>query len=173
MGDPKRIKKKYSFPRHPWQKTRIEEEKKLLEEYGLKSKREIWKMSSKMKNFSDLAKKLIAAKGPQAEKEKKQLLQKLSRLGFVDKNSPLDAVLGLNLKNFLERRIQTVLFRKGMAKTISQARQFITHEHIIVKGRKITSPSYLVSVDEESKINFVKSSSLSNAEHPERAVKEK
>ncbi len=172
MGDPKRIRKKYSGPRHPWQKDRIDEEKKLLKEYGLKNKTELWKVSSKMKNFSDQAKKLIAAKGTQAEKERKQLMEKLNKLGFIQKNANLDDVLGLKLRDFLNRRLQTLVFKKGMARSVNQARQFITHEHIVIGEKKITSPSYLVSVEEEPRINFLQGSSISYSDHPTRVVNE-
>ena len=73
MGDPKKIRKKYNTPMHPWEGKRIEEEKGLLREYGLKNKKEIWKMRAVLKGFSDQAKKLITATGVQAEKEKQQL----------------------------------------------------------------------------------------------------
>ena len=63
MGDPRRLKKKYNTPQHPWQKTRIETEAVLRKEYGLKNKKEIWKMATQFKNFSDQAKRLIAASG--------------------------------------------------------------------------------------------------------------
>ena len=66
MGDPRRLKPKYSGPRHPWQSARIEEEKKLKSEFGLKNKEEIWKASSKLKGFANQAKKLTAEGGKQA-----------------------------------------------------------------------------------------------------------
>lgn len=172
MGDPRKIRRKYSGPAHPWQKKRIEEEKKILKDYGLKNKTEIWKTSSKLKSFSSQAKKLIATRGEQAEKEKKQLLGKLQRLGLIKQDAKLDDVLSLTLKNLLERRLQTLLVRRHLAKSMKQARQFITHEHVAVNDKKITAPSYLVLVNEEPTMTFVQSSSLSNSEHPERKVVE-
>lgn len=173
MGDPRRIRKKHSNPVHPWQKERIEEEKILLKEYGLRNKTEIWKTTTLLKNFAAQAKKLIATTGPQAGKEKIQLMQKLAKLGVIPKTAELDDVLGLSVKALLERKLQTIVFRKGLAKNIKQARQFITHGHIMVKNKKVTSPSYLIDIDEEPSIAFIATSPLSKSDHPERQLKEK
>lgn len=172
MGDPKKVRRKYSGPGHPWQSKRIESEKILLEEYGLKNKKEIWRSESLLKNFASQAKKLIAIKTSQGEKEKKQLFQRLEKLGLLQQGAALENVLELTLKDILDRRLQTILFKKGFARTIEQARQFITHQHINVAGRIVTAPSYLVSVEEEPTIKFLASSSLANENHPERAVEE-
>lgn len=168
MGDPRRIKKKWSKPGHPWQKERIEEERKLLYEYGLKNKTEIWKTNSLLKNYTDQAKKLIAATGKQAEKERTQLVQRLAKYGLVKHGAKLDDVLELTIKKILDRRLQTIVSKKSMAHTIKQARQFITHEHVLVKGKVLTSPAYLVKLEEEPTIAFVTTSTLSSPDHPER-----
>ncbi|MBI4918580.1 30S ribosomal protein S4 [archaeon] len=171
MGDIKKIKKNYSPPRHPWEKERIEDEKKILLEYGLKNKTEIWKMNSILKDFTGQAKNLIALKSAQGEREKTQLLGKLQRLGILKAGASLDDVLSLNLKNILERRLQTLVFRKGLAKTARQARQFISHEHVTIGNKTISAPAYLVSVNEENGITFISTSELSNPDHPERIEK--
>ncbi len=163
MGHPKKTKKSYSKPSHPWQSTRIVEERVLVREYGLKNKREIWKSASLLKNFTAQAKQLIPEKSAQAEKEKKQLMERLSRIGLIPLNADLTAVLNLTLKDILERRLQTVVYKKGMAKTIRQARQFIVHEHIIVGDKKVTIPSYIVRSGEEDKITLDQYSNLKKA----------
>ena len=56
MGDIKRQRKKFSKPSHPWNKERILAEQELLKEYGLKSKKDIWKMNSILSNFARQAK---------------------------------------------------------------------------------------------------------------------
>ena len=167
MGDPRRLKRKYSEPAHPWQATRIKEEKELLKEYGLKNKTEIWKATSKLKNFANQAKKLIALTGKQAEKETIQLLNKLKKLGLLKEEAQLSDVLGLTARAILERRLQTLVYKKGLARSVKQARQFITHRHILVNGKKITAPGYIVPKKEEN-ITFEETSSLANEEHPER-----
>lgn len=169
MGDPKKQKKKYSKPTHPWEKYRIDEEKILVKTYGLKNKKEMWKSVSIQKKFADQVKRSITTTAGQVKKEKAQLLEKLNRLGLMQKNAKLDDVLSLSVKDILERRLQTLVFKKGLAKTIGQARQFITHGHITVGTKTITSPAYLVPMSEESSINFSQTSQLSDSEHPERS----
>lgn len=168
MGDIKRIRKKYTSPRHPWEKTRIEEEKKILLEYGLKNKTEIWKTNSVLKKITDQVKKLIALQTVQSEKEKQQLIKKLQKLNLLKEGAELGQALSLTIKDILERRLQTLVYRKKLARTMRQARQFIVHEHIKVGDKLITSPSYLISTEEEDKISFTTSSKLNNPDHPER-----
>lgn len=172
MGDPKKQRKKYSTPSHPWQKERIDEEKELLKDYGLKNKKEIWKIDSKLKNFFLQVKKLVASSTKQSEIERQQLLSKLLSLGLIKKESRLEDVLNIKLKDLLERRLQTLVHRKNLSKSVKQSRQFITHRHITVKERTITAPSYLVSTEEEAFISFNPSSDFSNPDHPERIVQE-
>src|SRR3989338_8923356 len=125
MGDPRHFKNKFARPGHPWQGARIAEEKKLLSNYGLKTKRELWKVSSRIKLFANQAKRLTAIRTNQSDVEKKQLLDRLVRIGLVKPGASLDDVLSLNERNLLERRLQTVVMRKGFARTLVQARQFI------------------------------------------------
>lgn len=170
MGDPRRLRKKFAKPSHPWQKERIEEEKGIVKQYGLRRKYEIWKMSSMLKKFLNRAKTIIGERTQQSEVEKKQLLGRLYLLGLLKQDSRVEDVLNLTLKDFLERRLQTLVYRKQMAKTVMQARQFITHEHIIVGSRKITAPSYLVSIEEEPKIRLV-DITVQNAESQKQEAK--
>lgn len=170
MGHPKLKKRKFSKPSHPWQKERIEEEKTLLKEFGLKNKEEIWKVASLLRKYARQAKNLIALKTPQAEIEKAQLIKKLSSFGLINENAKLEDILTLTLKDILNRRLQTLVYKNKLAKSIRQARQFIIHEHIAVRDKKITSPSYLVSKQEETTINFAPNSPLFNQDHPERML---
>lgn len=166
MGTTKKLRKKIVTPSHPWERSRLEKEAKLKLAYGTRRKRELWKMNTILKNFKKQAKKLIALTGEQAELEKKQLIGKLSRLGLVDKDATMDTVLGVTLENLMDRRLQTKVFAMGLAKTQKQARQLIVHGHISINGTVISSPSYLVKV--EDKLFFTKSSSFNNPDHPER-----
>ncbi len=168
MGSPRRPRKKYSKPSHPWQKERIEEEKQFIEEYGLKNKQEIWRVTSLLKKFALQAKSLIVETSVQAEIEKSQLLKKLFSLGLIEQNAELEGVLSITVKNILDRRLQTLVYKKKLARSISQARQFIVHRHILIADRKIIMPSYLVTREEEAFISFVPKSPLFNQDHPER-----
>lgn len=153
MGHPRRLRKKYSTPGHPFEKARIEEENKLLSEYGLKNKKEIWKAKSKIRNFRAQARAIQADRTEKRAEREKILLNKLKRLGLL-KEGGLDEVLALDVKDLLERRLQTIVYRKGLARSVKQARQLITHGHIAIDGRKVTVPSYIVQVDEESKVGY-------------------
>jgi small subunit ribosomal protein S4 len=55
---------------------------------------------------------------------------------------------GENLLSLLERRLDNVIYRLKMATSRTQARQIIVHGHVVVNGKKVSSPSYLVSVND-------------------------
>ncbi len=149
MGHPRRLKSKTPRPKKPWDKARIEEEKKLMKEYGLRRKRELWRLKDILREFRRRARELA---GQMDEVKFKELMTKLRNLGLVDENATLDTVLRLEIENLLERRLQTIVFRKGLARTPKQARQFIIHGHVKVRGRIMPYPSYLVRSGEESSI---------------------
>src|SRR3989344_7756359 len=171
MGDPKQFRKKYNTPRHPWVRANIESEKIVTRDYGLVKKKEIHIANSFIKKYRDIAKRLIATRTiPQAQKEKEQILTKLQELGLLSVGAELEQILGLELKDVLSRRLQSVVYRKGFARSMDQARQFITHRHVMVGDQEISSPSYLVSVIEEGAVTFKQKSALADAEHPERVL---
>ena len=172
MGDPKKNRKKYSTPNHPWQKARIDSEAEITRAFGLKNKKEIWRATSRLRNFREQAKRLSSLRTEQDAIETQQLLARLRRYNLLKQDARLDDVLTLSVNDILERRLQTVVYRKGLAKSMKQARQFITHEHITINGVKIKAPGHLVTLDEQSTIEFRPSSTLSDPEHAER-VREK
>jgi len=171
MGDPRRIRNKYSGPMHPWQKQRIETEKPLMKSYGLSNKAELWKVGTKLKKYKDNAKNLVALKGAQAEKERAQLVDKLKSFNLIQSES-LDEILGLNLEQLLDRRLQTLVYKKGLARSVKQARQMITHGHIKVNGKKMTAPGFLVTIKDEASITYSEKSRFNDPEHPERKMPE-
>lgn len=173
MGDPGKTRSKYQGPRHPWNKERIEREKVLTYNYGLTNKKELWKVESKVKTFKDNIKRLIAQTSKQADIEREQLFTKLRKLGIIGASAGADDILGLGIETLLERRLQTLVFKQGLARSVKQARQFITHGHILIGDKKVGVPGYIVPVSEESQIAFTTTSSLFDPEHPERAVTEK
>ena len=172
MGDPGKTRKKYTTPRHPWMRERIDTEKAIKQEYGIRRNDEIWKMNSKLKNFHDVAKKTVAL-GDKGDLLRTQLFTKLQRLGILGANqATIDDVLSLTLKNIMDRRLQTIVCKKKLAHTPLQARQFIVHGHIIVGGKKVTSPAYLVPLQDEANLSFAASSALASEDHPERVREE-
>lgn len=173
MGDPRKLKKKYSTPSHPWQASRLEEEAVLVDTYGLKNKKEIWKAASFLRGIKKQAKILIASTSLQYKKEEKQLLQKLQKLNLLPKEAKIEDALDLQTTDILNRRLQTQIFKQGFARTPNQARQFIIHRHISVSGHRVNIPSYMLTTEEETKISFSPSSKFKDEEHPERKVVKK
>jgi len=156
MGDPKKPKRKYSKPGHPWQKQRIEEEIRLRRKYGFKNKTEIWKVMSELRRVRAQARKLISAVGLQAEKEKKGLITSLYNKGLLESpKAELDDVLSLTVEQFLDRRLQTLVYKKQLASTIKQARQMIVHKKIMIGDKVVSSPGKLITRSEENEIKVL------------------
>ncbi|MDD3084069.1 MAG: 30S ribosomal protein S4 [Candidatus ainarchaeum sp.] len=154
MGDPKKRKRQYSRPRKSFQKERIEKEKTLKEQYGLKNKKEFYRAESIIRAKRATARKLLALNLEIRLKREKELLESLKKIGILNQNPTLDDVLTLTAEALLERRLQTIVWRKGLANTTKQARQFITHGHISIDGKKVDRPSYLVNAEEEKSIKY-------------------
>jgi small subunit ribosomal protein S4 len=170
MGDPKKQRKKYETPRFPWRTDILQAELKLQGQYGLRNKHELWRAKTTLSRFREIARSLLGMPSEQRQKTEKQLLDRLNRLGILPDTAVLDDVLDLSLEDILERRLQTTVLSKGLAKSIFQARQLITHGHIAVGGRRVTAPSYLVLREDEARIAYASTSGLSNPNHPIRAA---
>lgn len=166
MGQPKRQRKKYSRPKEPFDKDRIDREKEILKAYGLKRKHEIQRAEAILRNFRRRARDLQATHD---EKKKKELFEKLNRMGLIDRDAKLKDVLGINLDSILSRRLQTILHKKALANSVKQARQLIVHGHVIVNQRKIVWPSYLVPAELEDKIEIKHISKIKPAESPAKS----
>jgi small subunit ribosomal protein S4 len=147
----KKQNKKYSRPRKPFDKVRIDEENILKEKYGLKNKREIWKAEAAIGRIRNLAKRLIT----KSEEEKDAFAKRLQKKGF-NVNSISDA-LALKKEDWLKRRLQTIVFSKKLTNTPKQARQFVSHKHVSIGEQVINIPSYQVSLEQEPlvKLNIV------------------
>ena len=146
----KRKHKTYSKPKRPFDKVRIDEEAGIKKEFGLKNKKEIWKVDAQIKSIREKAKKLIGAN----PEDQKALFARLKKIG-LDVSAIAD-VLALEKKDYLNRRLQTIVVKKKLATTVKSARQLITHKKVLVNGRVIDSPSYIVPVDLEEKISLKK-----------------
>ncbi len=144
----KRKHKIYSKPKKSFDKVRIQEEAEIKKEFGLKNKREIWKADAKIKSIREKAKRLISAD----ESEKKIFFDRLKKMGF--KVDSISDVLSLDKKDYLRRRLQTILVDKRMATTAKSARQLITHKKVLIEGKSINAPSYLVPINLENKISL-------------------
>ncbi|MDT7861858.1 MAG: 30S ribosomal protein S4 [Saccharolobus sp.] len=155
MGDPRKSRKKWETPGHPWIKDRLRREEELIGKYGLRNKREIWIAQTIIRKFRHQARSLLALPPAERAVRERQLVLKLSKIGLLkSQNATIDDILSLTEEDLLERRLQTVVYKKGLAATIHQARQLIVHGHIAIGGRRVTSPGYIVSVDEENLIDY-------------------
>jgi small subunit ribosomal protein S4 len=173
MGHPRKARKKYDTPSHPWNADRIKQENKLVQKYGLKNKKEVWKAETMIKRYRRDARELLGMTSEHNSQERDQLLSHLIKLGILPENAKLEAVLDLTVEDVLRRRLQTVVQRKGLAYTAKEARVFVVHGHIAMNNKKIDSPSYLVKRGEEEQIGYYPGSAVIKLKIPENPKKEK
>lgn len=173
MGHPRKARKQYDTPSHPWNADRIKQENKLVQKYGLKNKKEVWKAETMIKRYRRDARELLGMSSEHTSTERQQLLNHLILLGVLPENAKLEAVLDLTVEDVLRRRLQTVVHRKGLAYTAKEARVFVVHGHIAMNNRKIDSPSYLVKRGEEELIGYYPGSAVIKLKIPETPKKEK
>jgi small subunit ribosomal protein S4 len=168
MGDPKKQRKKYDTPRFPWRTDILQEELKFLGQYGLRNKHELWRHETMLSNFRGIARSLIGRAPEDRKKMEGELLARLKKLGMLPETAVLDNILDLTVEDLLERRLQTIVFRKGLAKTVHQSRQLITHGHVAIGSRRVTIPSYIVTKEDETQIAYAPRSTMANPAHPLR-----
>jgi len=144
-------------PRRPFEKERLDNEMKLIGEFGLKNKRECWRVQLGLARIRKAARTLLTLeeKDPKRLFEGAALLRRLLRLGVLDetKNS-LEYVLALKPADFMERRLQTQVFKHGLAKSIHHARILIRQRHIRVGKQIVNIPSFMVRTESQKHIDF-------------------
>jgi len=118
-------------------------------------------MRTMLGNWRSLARKSRTLSQERAAEVQQTLIKKLVKLGVLGPDARFEDVLLLTVEDILRRRLQSLVFEKGYAKTIYQARQFVVHGHIQVRGKKINAPSYIVKKEEEDMIGYTPSSPLS------------
>uniref|UniRef100_K7FEI5 Small ribosomal subunit protein uS4 n=1 Tax=Pelodiscus sinensis TaxID=13735 RepID=K7FEI5_PELSI len=141
-------RKTYVTPRRPFEKSRLDQELKLIGEYGLRNKREVWRVKFTLAKIRKAARELLTLdeKDPRRLFEGNALLRRLVRIGVLDEGKmKLDYILGLKIEDFLERRLQTQAFK---------ARVLIRQRHIRVRKQVVNIPSFIVRLDSQKHIDF-------------------
>ncbi len=164
MGDPRKLRNKTERPKKLWDMDRLSHDKALKTEYGLKNMRELWRATAELKKYRREARRLLSLTEEDRRDDAKKVLSKLARMGILKEGAVIDDVLSLEVRTVLERRLQTMVLRKGLAFSTQQSRQLITHGFIAIKGRRVTRPGYLVEVDEESAIAHARPIELKSKE---------
>lgn len=155
MGDPKLPRRSWRKPKRPLNYDLKMDELRLLGLFGLKTKRELWKARTELSRVRNQARSLLALGRDVREEREPVLMRSLARIGLVGDGSTLDDVLNLDVKNLLERRLQTIVMKKLSFRTPYQARQAVVHGHIMIGDRVVTIPSYTVDVGEEASIRLL------------------
>jgi len=155
LGDPKKARKQYSRPRSPWRADQLAQELYLLGTYGLRNKRELWKAETQLSSVRKQARTLLAATQIVREREERKLLDSLRKKGLIREEATLDDILSLTVEDMLARRLQSMVFKKGMALSPLHARQLIVHGHVAVGDRIITVPGYEVGGTDEARIKLI------------------
>ena len=171
MGEPKFSRPKTQTPTHPWKQARIDEEHALKEKYGLKKvggMREIWREKSALRRHRNQAMKLIgrvdSSEGHYAN-EKEQLLGSLYKKGLLQEGADVGDELEINVEHMLSRRLQSVVYYRGLAPSMRAARNLIVHGHICIGEQRMTVPGYHVLKEEEEQLRYSQNSPFSDPEH--------
>lgn len=169
MGIAKKQRKKRVFHKKRWDKVTIEEDKKLVKEYAMKNKKEIRKFELYLKNIKEQAKEFNRHRITGLPQEAKDFINRQYLMGFLTTpEAELDDVLSISLRDLLDRRLSSIVYKKKMAQSPQQARQLIVHGHVEYNGQKITSPNILIPLEKEEQIDFFQKSPLASEEHPLR-----
>ncbi len=171
MGDPRRLRNKYDRPKKLWEVDRIKHDKSLKIEYGLKNMAELWRATAELKKYRREARRLLALTEEERVVDSEKILTKLAKLGILKKGSDINDILSLEVRNILERRIQTIVTRKGLARTMKQSRQLITHGFISLNGRRVNKPGIMIDQTDEKGIKYTRPIDISVREDSPAAEK--
>ena len=176
MRNYRNYSKVYTVPRRAFEKERLDRELKLCGQYGLKNKKEVWRIQYILARMRKTARILLTLPEDDSKRqiEGSALLRRLTRLGLLDESKQkLDYVLQLKVDDFLERRLQTIIFKRRLANSVHHARVLIQQKHIRVGKQIVNKPSFIVRVDSEQQIGFAPNSTIVNKEKFGRVLKKK
>ena len=154
-------------PRKPFDRDRLINELRVLGTYGLRCKREMWRVQLTLAKLRKAARELMTLNesDPRRAFEGDALIKRIVKLGLLKENEQkLDYVLGLTLNQFLERRLQTLVAQRKLANSIHHARVLIRQRHIAVGKQLVNIPSFMVRVSSEQHIQIAPSSVFKTGE---------
>eukprot|EP00478_Filoreta_tenera_P002285 GABV01002352.1.p2 GENE.GABV01002352.1~~GABV01002352.1.p2 ORF type:complete len:195 (-),score=71.75 GABV01002352.1:91-651(-) len=155
MRNYRNFSKTAKTPLRPFEKERLDAEMKLVGRYGLRNKREIWRVQLVLAKIRKSARILLTLdeKDERRQFEGAALLRRLTRLGLLNENQQrLDFVLSLGIEQFMDRRLQTQVFKAQLANSVHEARVKIFQRHIAVGRRIVNVPSFMVRTESEKHI---------------------
>lgn len=149
--------KTFKKPRRPFEKERLDAELKIVGQYGLRNKRELWRVQYALSKIRNNVRTTLTRdeKDPKRIFEGQAIMRRMQRYGLLDETqTKLDFVLAMSANDFLERRLQTLVFKQGLAKSIHHARVLIKQKHIRVGKQIVDVPSFMVRLDSQKHIDF-------------------
>ena len=142
-------------PRKPFDSQRLINELKIVGAYGLRNKREVWRIQLTLAKLRKAARSLLtlSESDPRRQFEGDAIIRRIVKLGLLKENErKLDYVLGLTTNQFMERRLQTLVAQRKLAYSVHHARVMIRQRHIAIGKQLVNIPSYLVRVSSEQHI---------------------
>jgi len=154
LGDPKKKHKRYVTPERPYDQAALIDELRLIGAYGLRNKRELWRHRTQLSKIRRIAREAQPLDPARRGEVEGRLIRRLQHLGLLKREATIDDVLSLRVEDLLERRLQTIVYRKGLAKSIHAARQAITHGKVMIGDQVVRTPGYFVKKDDEPLIRL-------------------
>ena len=151
----------FKKPRRPYEKERMHKELQVVGEYGLKNKRELWRVHYTLSKIRHAARELLMLPENDTKRifEGAALLRRLTKLGVLDETrQKLDYVLSLTANDLLDRRLQTQVNKRALASSVHQARTLISQRHIAVQNQLVDQAAFLVWKDSEKDIHYAETS---------------
>ena len=148
-------------PKKPFDKDRLTAELKIVGQYGLRNKREVWRVQLTLAKIRKAARELLTLPEEDVRRafEGDAIIRRIVKLGLLKENErKLDYVLGLTTSQVMERRLQTLVCQRKLANSIHHARVLIRQRHISVGKQLVNIPSYMVRVSSEQHIQLAPTS---------------
>ncbi len=182
MSEQVRRRKKATHPRNPWEKDRIVRELGIIGAYGLRNKNELWTAEAMAKKDKEKSSALlITTDAKEFITQGRILLDRLYKEGMissVDLNDEEDIrrclkeVLSFGITQYLDRRLQNLVAKSGLARSVHHARKLIVDKHIVVRGCVVDNPSMIIRRENDGYIELNPRSSVAGFK-PGRSLRAK